>query len=100
MKRFLALGLFVVIVAQPALAAKLRFENRSGASIPLEIPGVMNPNLSPKSSSGVTLERGQKVYFRVDGRRVLLLEIGDQQDGEVIVVDALIEQRRRELGAD
>jgi len=57
----------------------------------------MNPNLSPESRSGVTLERGQKVYFKVNGRRALLLEITDEKDGQVIVVNDLIAKRTAEL---
>ena len=87
----------VVASGAPAVAAKLSFENRSDVTIPLEIPGVMNPNLSPNSRSGVTLERGQKVYFRVNGRRALLLEITDEQDGQVVVVNELVAKRSAEL---
>jgi len=97
MKRFLCVLAFGVASVGSALAANLSFENRSDASIPLEIPGVMNPNLSPNSKSGVTLERGQKVYFRLDGRRALLLEIKDEQDGQVVVVNELIAKRTAEL---
>ncbi|MEK8047453.1 hypothetical protein [Ideonella margarita] len=47
--------------------------------------------------SGVTLERGQKVYFRLDGRRALLLEINDEQDGQIVVVNELVAKRTAEL---
>jgi hypothetical protein len=99
MKRLLLLLALGISAAAPALAAKLSFENRSEVTIPLEIPGVMNPNLSPKSKSGVTLERGQKVFFRMNGRRELLLEITDEQDGQVVIVDALVAKRSAELVA-
>lgn len=80
-----------------AVAAQLSLENRSDVSISLEIPGVMNPNLSPNSKSRVTLNRGQKVYFKANGRRALLLEITDEQDGQVVVVNELVAKRSAEL---
>lgn len=97
MKHFLCILALGFASGGSALAANLSFENRSDMSIPLEIPGVMNPNLSPNSKSGVTLERGQKVYFRLDGRRALLLEIKDEQDGQIVVVNALVAKRTAEL---
>lgn len=97
MKRCLCLLALGFAFVGSALAANLSFENRSDVSIPLEIPGVMNPNLSPNSKSGVTLERGQKVYFRLDGRRALLLEIKDEQDGQIVVVNELVAKRTAEL---
>jgi len=93
---FCAIAMGVASVA-PALAAKLSFENLSDVSIPLEIPGVMNPNLSPNSRSGVTLERGQKVYFKFNGRKTLLLEIRDENDGQVLVINELVAKRIAEL---
>jgi hypothetical protein len=47
----------------------MTFHNGSFRSIPLIIPGVMNPNLNPKSNSGVGLDVGQKVYFFPDGKK-------------------------------
>ena len=41
----------------------MKFHNGSFGSIYLSIPGVMNPNLSPKSNSGVSLDAGQVIYF-------------------------------------
>jgi hypothetical protein len=95
--RFLCFMALVIASVGPTFAAKLSFENRSDATIPLEIPGVMNPNLSPNSKSGVTLERGQKVYFKFNGRRALLLEITDERDGQVLVINELVAKRSAEL---
>jgi hypothetical protein len=86
-------------LATPAWAANLTLENRSNRSLPLEIPGVMNPNLSPRSTSGVTLEPGQKVYFRHRGKRELLLEIRNEKDGDVIVVNEVLARRIAEIDA-
>ena len=99
MKQFLCVLVLSVAAGASAEAAKLSFENRSDISIPLEIPGVMNPNLSPNSKSGVSLERGQKVFFKRNGRRALLLEIKDEQDGDVLVINELIAKRSAELDA-
>ena len=78
-------------------AADLTFKNTSLRSIPLEIPGVMNPNLNPMSDSGVSLDKGQKIYFKYEGKRTLLLEITDQKDGDVIIINDVIAKRRAEL---
>lgn len=94
---FLAAGLWTLSGA--AWAVGLTFENRSDRSIPLEIPGVMNPNLLPRSTSGVSLEPGQRVYFRHRGKREVLIEIRDEKDGTVIVVDELLAKRRKEIDA-
>lgn len=36
-------------------------------SIPLIIPTVMNPSLSPNSSSGVSLQSGREILYRYKG---------------------------------
>ena len=46
----------------------MTFHNGSFASIYLNIPGIMNPNLSPKSNSGVSLDVDQVVYFFPKGK--------------------------------
>jgi len=99
---FIRAVILITLGALPgfAEAAKLTFKNTSMSSIPLQIPGVMNPNLSPMSNSGVTLEKGQKVYFKYKGKKTLLLEITDQQDGDVIIVNELIQARKIELDKD
>jgi hypothetical protein len=59
----------------------------------------MNPNLSPKSSSGVSLEPGQEIYFRVKGKKYLLFTVDESiAEGERINVPALIRERKKELG--
>lgn len=52
-------------------------ENNTAQSIPLRIPGVMNPNLSPFSRSGVDLPNGQKIFLDLNGKRILLLTVTD-----------------------
>lgn len=98
------LTLLLVFGALAAWAVPMRFLNKSGRSIPLEIPGVMNPNLSPFSSSGVDLAVGQKVYFFANGKkgsfkkRILLLEVTEDLAGKDLAIDELIKARKAELG--
>ncbi|MGB1445911.1 MAG: hypothetical protein ACPG7X_08875 [Flavobacteriaceae bacterium] len=51
--------------------------NSTAQSIPLKIPGIMNPNLSPFSKSGVDLPLGQKILLKVAGKDLLLLTVTD-----------------------
>jgi hypothetical protein len=51
--------------------------NSSAKSIPLVIPNVMNPNLSPFSNSGVNLKIGQKIYYKKNGKKKLLLVVDE-----------------------
>lgn len=51
--------------------------NTTAQAIPLKIPGIMNPNLSPFSKSGVDLPIGQKILLSVAGKDVLLLTVTD-----------------------
>lgn len=67
--------------------------NNTFKSIPLIIPTVMNPNLSPKSNSGVYLKYGQKVYLRKGISRKLILTVDETiREGTVIDVDSIIKQ--------
>jgi len=67
--------------------------NNTSKSIPLIIPTVMNPNLSPKSNSGVYLKYGQKVYLRKGISRKLILTVDETiREGTVIDVDSIIKQ--------
>lgn len=80
------------------------FHNGSLNSIPLVIPSVMNPNLSPLSNSGISLNVGQKVYFYPNGtskKRELLFTVdGSYQQDQILEIDALIEKRKKELKAN
>ena len=59
--------------------------NSSLKSLPLIIPGVMKPNLSPMSNSGVSLEMGQKIYYKKGGARILVLTVDENiQPGDKI----------------
>lgn len=73
--------------------------NSSGSSIPLIIPTVMNPNLSPDSMSGVTLKMGQEILFKVRGRKYVLLTVDENiQKGDILDVAKLLPERKKELG--
>ena len=73
--------------------------NSSATSIPLIIPGVMNPNLSPYSTSGVRLKMGQEVLFKVRGRKYILFIVDESiEEGDKIQVSTLLKQRKKELG--
>lgn len=72
--------------------------NNSAKSIPLIIPSVMNPNLSPFSKSGVGLKIGQEIFFKEGGKRYVLLTVDNTiQDGDVIEVSQLLKDRKKEL---
>jgi len=67
--------------------------NSSLRSIPLIIPGVMNPNLNPMSSSGVTLRVGQKIYLKSSQGKRLILTVDDtiQPGGQVDIAKLLLD---------
>ena len=90
-------ALALAAIPLTAAAADLRLDNRSLLPISLEVPGVMDLRLWPKSESLVTLQKGQKVYFTYRGERQLLVEIADEKDGDVLVIDALISARKDAL---
>jgi hypothetical protein len=77
----------------------MTFHNGSLKSIPLNIPGVMNPNLSPISDSGVTLEVGQKVFYFPNGKKgkkELLFEVDNTfQKDTILQIDEIIKQKKK-----
>ncbi len=73
--------------------------NLSNKPIPLIIPNVMNPNLSPNSSSGVDLKIGQELLFRSGLKRYVLLTVDETiKEEQELDVYALLQQRKKELG--
>jgi len=73
--------------------------NPSAESIPLIIPNVMNPNLSPSSSSGVDLKVGQELLFRNGLKRYVLLTVDETiNEGQEIDVYQVLLERKKELG--
>lgn len=79
----------------------MTFQNGSLKSIFLEIPGVMNPNLSPMSNSGVSLKIGQKVFFYPKGKKgkkeLLFVVDSSIKKDTVLRIDEMIKGRKIEL---
>lgn len=90
-----SLGFLSSTNAQQSIGFTLK--NPTAKSIPLWIPSVMNPNLSPFSTSGVRLRVGQKIYFKHKMRKKLLLEVTEEYDEKSLNVAKLIRARKKEL---
>lgn len=89
----------VMITQDDRTSVRFTLKNNSAKSIPLIIPNVMNPNLSPFSSSGVELAIGQKIFFKEKGKKYLLLVVDSEIATDAqINVDALLKERKKELG--
>ncbi len=80
----------------------MTFHNGSFSSIYLNIPGIMNPNLSPKSNSGVSLDVGQVVYFFPKGKNnkkeILFIVSPTWKEDTIIQIDEIIKKRKKDLG--
>ena len=72
-------------------------ENTSTSEIKLFIPGVMNPNLSPKGKSGVTLKIGQEILFKYNRKKQTLLVANKTLKGMVLNVEKLMKERQKEI---
>jgi len=76
----------------PTRRAGFYLLNSTAQSLPIIIPGVMNPNLSPFSRSGVDLPWGQKIYLKTPGKNLLILTVSDSiRKGSQIDVADLID---------
>ena len=95
----LIVGLFFATLQ--AQNIHMTFHNGSLQSIPLVIPGVMNPNLSPLSDSGISLDVGQKIYFFPNGKRkskeILFVVDNSLKNDTVLEIDEIIKKRKKEL---
>ena len=100
-KLFFTLFLGLIFANAKAQNIPMTLHNESFKSIPLIIPGVMNPNLNPKSNSGVSLDVGQKVYFLPNGKRnskALLFTVDNTfKKDTVLQIDEIIKRRKIEL---
>lgn len=66
-------------------------QNSSMKSIPLVIPDVMNPNLSPLSNSGVSLKIGQKIYYKKGLKKILIMTVDDSvKPGDKVDIAKLV----------
>lgn len=86
------------VVADSQRSISLTLHKSSLRSMLLIIPGVMNPNLSPLSGSGVSLRVGQPIYFQYQGKEALLFKVEESMDGNKhIDVPKLFKKRKKEL---
>ncbi|WP_281615110.1 hypothetical protein [Flammeovirga sp. SubArs3] len=86
-----------VAMKEPFVTFTLR--NNTAKSIPLIIPGVMNPNLSPFSNSGVDLKIGQEILFKEKGKTYQLLIVDQSIEmNSKLDVAQLIKDRKVDLG--
>lgn len=70
--------------------------NSSLRSIPLIIPNVMNPNLSPMSNSGVALKMGQKIFYRKGSEEYLILTVDETiRQGDKIDIADLVKDLKK-----
>lgn len=95
---FILSNLFFLAIGK-SQTIPMTFHNGSLKSIPLNIPGVMNPNLSPLSDSGVTLEVGQKVFYFPNGKKgkkELLFEVDNTfRKDTILQIDEMIKQKKK-----
>ena len=87
----------MLITSSPKDYTSFTLRNNSAKSIPLNIPSVMNPNLSPFSNRGVSLKIGQEIFFYENKKKQLLLTVTSDLEGDTLIVNELIKQRREEL---
>ncbi len=70
--------------AKQSISFTLR--NTTAKSISLRIPGVMNPNLSPFSNSGVSLKIGQEIIYKDGKKKRVLLVVSEELEGTTVNV--------------
>ena len=95
--RFIVLACVLFLFTISIFAVPFTLRNNSLKSIPLVITNYMNPNLSPKSNSGVDIPVGEKVYFKYKGKKQVLLVVTEDLKGKTLLVDELIKERIKEL---
>ncbi len=88
------------MTSTPKDYASFTLRNNSAKSIPLNIPSVMNPNLSPFSNSGVSLKIGQEIFFYENKKKYLLLTVTPDLEGDTLFVNDLIKTRKIELNIE
>jgi hypothetical protein len=95
---FILFNLFFLVIGK-SQTIPMTFHNGSLKSIPLNIPGVMNPNLSPRSDSGIELEPGQKVLYFPNGKKgkkELLFEVnGTFKKDTILQIHEIIRQKKQ-----
>ena len=70
----------------------LKLINDSSVSIPLIIPGLMSPTLSPNSTSNVKLKIGQEIIFKKNMKKSIIFTVSEKnEDGDKVYINELIE---------
>lgn len=87
----------MVATSSPKDYVSFTLRNNTLKSIPLNIPTVMNPNLSPYSNSGVSLKVGQEIFFYEGKKKQLLLTVTPELEGDTLIVNELIKERKAAL---
>jgi hypothetical protein len=101
---FFLLFLIALISSNISFAQNIpmTFHNGSFFSIYLNIPGVMNPNLLPKSNSGVSLDVGQVVYFFPNGKngkkQILFTVSPNWKSDTILQIDDMIKAPKKSIG--
>lgn len=98
MKKLLLAIALVAGCSLSVIGVPFTLHNSSLKSIPLRIPGVMNPNLSPESDSRVDLAVGQEIFFYHKKKKYILLTVTESLKDQRLVVNELIRDRMGELG--
>jgi len=98
MKKLFTIPLLIICLYAKAIPLKL--VNKSIFPIPLIIPGVMNPNLFPFSSSSCGLEPGQTILFNYKGKEETLIIITEEMSNQRLIVNQLIRERKKELNKE
>jgi len=89
----------VTVDANEETYIRFTLANNSNEDIPLIIPTVMNPNLSPNSRSGVDLRIGQEILFKSGTKKYVLLTVDENiENGAVLDVAKLLSEKKKELG--
>ena len=57
----------------------------------------MNPNLSPKSKSGVSLKVGQKILFKYKGKWAVLFVVDKELDGKTVDVAYIVKRKKNKM---
>ncbi len=100
-KIFLPMVVGLCFASVKAQNIPMTFHNGSFFPINLSIPGVMNPNLFPKSNSGLSLDAGQVVYFfpnGIKGKKEILFTVSSSWKRDTVLqIDEIIKVRKKAL---
>jgi hypothetical protein len=85
--KYTAFFLFLLISCTLEAQVNVKLVNQGAQVIPLFIPGIMNPNLSPFSESNVTFPLGQKVYYgsKRGKNQCVVLEVTAEWPADTII---------------